>query len=378
MLGKTWGSRGTPWRLIAMLDAERTNPNSFWRAYLNALPVVQPSTLWWGASTIAATQSEVLIRQITLHQDKIKDMFDTLYPHLLSRYPDHFRSSKHNLTTFTTQYIRVASRAFDAKIDSRKPRKTWALVPFVDLANHDSSAPFTYGEDLSKEVRTEAQVKFDVTAGFCLTPGSELKINYGKKSSTEFLLVYGFLPRHDFRGDFVSVTLPHSISSVIRAAPENNWRGGFVGTDGQLTEDFLAMYTRIVHKAKTGGVEGADSAEAYRVALRLVYTAAVSAQTSLPTTQEQDEADWGRMSGWGSRAQEARTVLEVRWRFKRVLSTLIASLQHRIEAVDPTTNSSWPFARQPGSAVYDSSIVSFRRLQRVVDKSLFTVALPSL
>lgn len=217
---------------------------------------------------------------------------------------------------------------------------------------------------------------FQVTSGFCLTPKSEFHINYGKKSTTEFLLIYGFLPRYDYRSDFIAVTLPQSISKRITAAPENNWRGGFVGTDGHLTEPFLAMYARILHKNETGFNDGADSSVSFRRAINLILQSAMMAESLFPTTLAEDELSLSN-AGEGISAA-VRTSLEVRVRFKRLLVAFIANLKHRVSATDPTSNTSWLLPKHPESAVYDPSIVSYRRLQRNIDKSLYTIALPDL
>ena len=132
------------------------------------------------------------------NQQNIRTAYHRLYPLLHERYPRHFRPSEHNLTTFTAAVAYVFTRAFDAKIDpwaeeiNSPARKSWALIPFIDLANHDTSTPFTYRETKPKGPRSsngddDGGTAWEMTAGACYTPGADVFINYGQKSTAEFL-----------------------------------------------------------------------------------------------------------------------------------------------------------------------------------------------
>jgi hypothetical protein len=90
-----------------------------------------------------------------------------------------------------------------------------ALVPFADLANHDSeSSAFLEWDASNKEVVLRAE-------GRRLAPGDQLCASYGEKTSGELLLSYGFAPAeganpHD--GSLLRIAAAGDVSATALAA----------------------------------------------------------------------------------------------------------------------------------------------------------------
>lgn len=169
------------WSAIACLLLETkydATGTAFYRPYVDSLPSASNSILEWTPaeqalflrSTSAAPKAQRILRAYA-------DSIDQLRPLLPSASEDDFRWA----------FSMLLSRL--VRLQGRGTQGVQALVPWADMLNHSASAKGSY-IDLS----TSDPDLITAVATRDFSPGSELVISYGDKSSAEFLMSYGFVP----------------------------------------------------------------------------------------------------------------------------------------------------------------------------------------
>jgi hypothetical protein len=185
-----------------VLLAERNNPNSFWKAYLDTLPTTYPEQpLFWSPQQLQELQSPSLVRQFETSRRWLGGKSSGVFHELVETFPQLF--GPHNGTSdFVWAYYTMTSRAFgvsrSASSGEQLEEKSYtALLPFVDLLNH----AFTEQERTSKHeytMKMPSKRLFYVgrAAKDYLPRGIELMWKYKEEQhySAYYLFRYGMLP----------------------------------------------------------------------------------------------------------------------------------------------------------------------------------------
>jgi hypothetical protein len=135
------------------------------------------SDMWWGASSKTDSELDEIMRQLGAPPEGKKDDEDDELddPHSLIKFDDWLM--------------------LDAMFRSRAmewPGEGDAMVPILDLVNHDVPANAEY------EVDSDGGGLLYVSKGMDLARGEEILISYGdKKSALEVLFSYGFWPHYE-------------------------------------------------------------------------------------------------------------------------------------------------------------------------------------
>jgi len=120
--------------------------------------------------------------------------------------------------TFERAWHLTSSRVIGARGARNQRGEQLLLVPFIDMANHAAGT----GGHLSFD---RASGDVSLLAGTPLAPGDEVTLDYGARSTDEFLLQYGFVPSYNPH-DESTIALACGTSAVVRwsdardAAPE--------------------------------------------------------------------------------------------------------------------------------------------------------------
>jgi len=163
---------------------EAQNPNSFWSQYLCMLPRRLPSPIFWSMDALNSLDERTKER-VMFMRTVLLSYWKATVPQLTIKYPSLFPKDKFTASHFVWASGIVLSRswAFNAN-STRGPQH--CIVPFLDMVNHDNHAG-----GVSFAVHPEHATL--VASGF-VTQGQEVKISYGSKCNTRFLLNYGFTP----------------------------------------------------------------------------------------------------------------------------------------------------------------------------------------
>ncbi|EES07338.1 hypothetical protein BDA96_04G272300 [Sorghum bicolor] len=175
------------WPLIAtyLISEASLEGSSRWSSYIAALPRQPYSLLYWTRAELDAYLVASPIRKRAIQ--RITDVIGTyndLRDRIFSRHSDLFPEEVYNIETFLWSFGILFSRlvrlpSMDEKV---------ALVPWADMLNHSPEVETFLDFDKSSQ-----GIVFTTDRSY--QPGEQVFISYGKKSSGELLLSYGFVPK---------------------------------------------------------------------------------------------------------------------------------------------------------------------------------------
>ncbi|KAG9448581.1 hypothetical protein H6P81_008546 [Aristolochia fimbriata] len=175
------------WPLLAtyLISEASAGDSSRWNNYISALPRQPYSLLYWSQSEldmylVASQIRERAIQRITDVTGTYKD----LQLRIFSKYPNLFPEEIFNIDTFKWSFGILFSRLVRLPSMGEKV----ALVPWADMLNHNSEVETFLDYDKASE-----GIVFTTDKSY--QPGDQVFISYGKKSSGELLLSYGFVPK---------------------------------------------------------------------------------------------------------------------------------------------------------------------------------------
>jgi hypothetical protein len=165
---------------VGLADEQRL----FWAAYVDALPRRVGTPLQWSEAELAllhGTNARAAVRSLLI---AVYRMCDALMPALAERYgADVFPERLYDYPRFVWAYELFWSRCM--AVPQLDGTTLPALVPFVDLLNHDPAARVDY--------LTDPQTgRFGLVTRVPLAAGAPLFNNYGARSNEKLLLLYGF------------------------------------------------------------------------------------------------------------------------------------------------------------------------------------------
>lgn len=175
------------WPLLAtyLISEASLEGSSRWSSYIDALPRQPYSLLYWTRTEIDAYLVASPIRERAI--SRISDVIGTyndLRDRIFSKHPDLFPEEVYNMETFRWSFGILFSRL--VRLESMDGRV--ALVPWADMLNHSPEVDAFLDYDKSSQ-----GIVFTTDRSY--QPGEQVFISYGKKSSGELLLSYGFVPK---------------------------------------------------------------------------------------------------------------------------------------------------------------------------------------
>ncbi|XP_044955700.1 ribulose-1,5 bisphosphate carboxylase/oxygenase large subunit N-methyltransferase, chloroplastic [Hordeum vulgare subsp. vulgare] len=175
------------WPLLAtyLISEASLEGSSRWSSYIDALPRQPYSLLYWTRTEIDAYLVASPIRERAI--SRISDVIGTyndLRDRIFSKHPDLFPEKVYNMENFRWSFGILFSRL--VRLESMGGKV--ALVPWADMLNHSPEVDAFLDYDKSSQ-----GIVFTTDRSY--QPGEQVFISYGKKSSGELLLSYGFVPK---------------------------------------------------------------------------------------------------------------------------------------------------------------------------------------
>ncbi|KAF0908880.1 hypothetical protein E2562_030184 [Oryza meyeriana var. granulata] len=175
------------WPLLAtyLISEASLERSSRWSSYIAALPRQPYSLLYWTRPELDAylVASPIRGRAIQRITDVI-GTYNDLRDRIFSKHSDLFPEEVYNLETFRWSFGILFSRL--VRLPSMDGRV--ALVPWADMLNHSPEVETFLDYD-----KSSGGIVFTTDRSY--QPGEQVFISYGKKSSGELLLSYGFVPK---------------------------------------------------------------------------------------------------------------------------------------------------------------------------------------
>eukprot|EP00729_Bicosta_minor_P019098 gene19099-22170_t len=112
------------------------------------MPVNPTSPLMWSKEQLDNLESPTLVDQVLKSKNKLENQYNALFPYLSEKYPQHFPQSESTLERWTWASLQTWGRSFDTSaFDKADPdRRTWTIIPFADLVNHESYVESFYNQ----------------------------------------------------------------------------------------------------------------------------------------------------------------------------------------------------------------------------------------
>eukprot|EP01134_Creolimax_fragrantissima_P001641 CFRG1641T1 len=178
--------------LAAHLLAEARNPNSFWKPYIDSLPQDFSTPLWWNICELqlldgTSVQSEVMT--YIRHVVKLYIMFS-----MVNDREDCFLGNNLPYKDFKWAISVVMTRQNQVPING-KP--CMALIPLWDLSNHSNGRITSFYNEETKCIECTAMKSF--------AAGEQVTMFYGPRTSAEFLMYSGFVPKDNENDRFALV-----------------------------------------------------------------------------------------------------------------------------------------------------------------------------
>jgi len=205
---------------LHLLSEKFQEKDSFWQPYLAVIPQdvdeIGASYAWADSELNLLLEGSPLLNTSLFLQGRIHEEYDLLKESVFTKYPEKFPLDIFTYDNYLWAYGILLSRAVRlGKTDD--PDMFIALVPYVDLINHNSFSD-TYidvleeGQDLPLGLTTKEKF-IVVQADKFYTQFEQIYISYGPKSNGQLLLLYGFCLERN-QQDFLEVTVSHLFDEV--------------------------------------------------------------------------------------------------------------------------------------------------------------------
>jgi len=365
-----WGVKGEPCRLaLAMMYEEGLGEASFWHPYFASIPAEQTSPILWSQEELAQLESDVMIEFITYLKTFLQKTFDNTVPYLIETYPEHFNTETHNVDALIRTTLMIWGRSFDSNAtDVAAPkRRTWSMIPFADLVNHQSYVESFFSDRGGSD-------RFACWATECFTPGAEIFQSYGShKSTSHFFYYYGFIPGGYVSNDYLSFEIEMGKIPLVNdkdALKLDTSLLGFAGVDGLITESFITGYRDVLRH--NGAIPVSDRSDGMAVTLYKIKAALEAKAYSLNTTYQEDLDKLAE----GFTDFTTFTTLSIRTRYKFVINKVIRNLEHRITKM-PTSANGWKYDSMDWIFTNDEDEFGRDRLSSNARDSMFKLTLPT-
>ena len=126
-----WEQGGEPCRTCIALMWECSNPDSFWRAYCDALPPVPTSPNWWTDEEREELQSDAGFDHAKEYRQFTDKLYSIVFPRIEETHPEYFPPGKFSRDDFEKGFLHIWGRAFAANAnDPEKPDRRVGAANF--------------------------------------------------------------------------------------------------------------------------------------------------------------------------------------------------------------------------------------------------------
>lgn len=179
----------TVWLAINLLYHKALGSQSKFAPYINMLPETLNLPTNWAADEVTELEGTSLDgRMLTFERIMVREWHKVLFPTLFSVTPRATLVFKGKESFFTLEQFRWAFDIIETRAFSVKHRgyKSKALVPLVDMANHNADQRHTDAlwDYADGKLIVASRGKFEV--------GDEVTMNYGSLNNAGLLMHYGF------------------------------------------------------------------------------------------------------------------------------------------------------------------------------------------
>ncbi|VDK29361.1 unnamed protein product [Gongylonema pulchrum] len=195
--------------LAVMLCAQKLDPNSMWQPYINVLPKHFDTPLFFPVYLLESLRPSPVFEESLLLFRNVARQFVHFLLEIICADEFRLKKKKDDEPTYLNSPFTAANFTFDlyrwsvACVSTRinmipsdlvkdqrgKPVMIPALIPFLDMANHQLLA-----ENVSKSVHFSEEDCAEIIAVHDYKHSEPVTIFYGWRSSSEFLLHNGFVP----------------------------------------------------------------------------------------------------------------------------------------------------------------------------------------
>lgn len=162
--------------LAALLLQEKYKPDSFWKPYINILPVhYRNMPIFFDDDELKWLKGSFTLKMISDRKISLKLEYDNI-----CKYVPDFK--QYHYLDFFWARLAVITRIFGFKVDGRK---TDGLVAMADMLNHKRPNETSWTFDESKRA-------FTITTTKRLLKGAQIFDSYGRKCNSRYFVNYGF------------------------------------------------------------------------------------------------------------------------------------------------------------------------------------------
>eukprot|EP00039_Didymoeca_costata_P020341 m.340939 g.340939 ORF g.340939 m.340939 type:complete len:446 (-) comp19642_c0_seq1:141-1478(-) len=288
-------------KLAVALEAERYNPDSYFKPYLDTLPAnFDNQPIFWSDEQTEMLQSKNVIDQIKMSRNWIASQHEQIIKKLIELYPDIYTAENNTPESFKWSYYCVVSRVFDVGTPGDPNSHLSSLLPFIDLANHDSENNIENNNRMERTIPGNIN-SYQVLAHEKMKAGQEVLQEYKDHvASVKYLYTYGFLSGNlkDTSRDYLW---------LMGGSLSDNHNARVVGGDGLVQVAFLNSLAD-------------DENEAFE----LLSKAVSNALASYPTTLEEDRTQFH-----SAKDSVQYLSLNLRIRFKQLMVLIQKNLAAR-------------------------------------------------
>ncbi|OMO93325.1 hypothetical protein CCACVL1_06549 [Corchorus capsularis] len=336
-----------PWVAVALfLIREKFRDDSKWRVYLDILPQLTDSTVFWSEEELAELQGTQLLSTTLGVKEYVQNEFLQVEADVILPNKKLFPAPI-TLEDFFWAFGILRSRAF-----SRLRGQNLVLIPVADLINH---SPSITTEDYAYEIKGAGlfsrDLLFSLRSPIPVKAGEQVLIQYDlNKSNAELALDYGFIESNPERNAYtLTLEIPESDSffgDKLDIA-EMNGLGESAYFDivlGRSLPPTLIPYLRLVALGGTdafllesifrntiwGHLDLPISRANEELICRVVRDACKAALSGYPTTIEEDE----KLLEEGNLEPRQRIAVGVRAGEKKVLQQIDEIFKERESELD--------------------------------------------